>query len=120
MGDPIGITMMVGMACSAVFNAAMAGSLDYDEKCKHVDEINKSIQGPLDWTNQVEAKFQKLDFDIEDEISTLQKQLAVVKQTVINEKQRQQKILHREEIIGTILCSMVSLLLLIKLISRHL
>ena len=119
-GDPIGISMCAGMAISAVFNAAMAGSLDYTEKCNHVKQISDSIQPIAGWTKNIQHKFNQLDMGIESELDDLRQKLTVVKSALQNEKARQTKLLRREEIIGTVLCSMVSLLLMIRLLSRQL
>ncbi len=117
--DPTGITMMIGMAVSAGFNAVMASTVEYDEKCKHVKELKESVDTVSDWCNQIETQFINLNFNIQDELDQLKKHTDVVKKAIANEKVRQTKLLHKEEIMGTVFCSMVTLLLLIKLLFRQ-
>lgn len=119
MGDPLGLTMVIGMTASAAFNSVMAGTIEYNEKCKHVDEIHESIKPIEDWCNNVESQFNQLNLAIDDELSHLTEILKVIKQKIRADKVRQKKLLHKEEIIGAVLSSLVSMLLMIKMFSRQ-
>lgn len=117
--DLFGFFMINGMAAAAVFNGVMAGTVEYTEKCEHVKDLYERAASIDEWCNQIDKKFLALDHNIDLEIDALQSNILLLKNTINNNNNKYQKLLKREQILGAIFSSLISLLLTMKYLLRN-
>ena len=108
-----------GMIGSAFGNGILAGSVDYNSECDKVRDARKHISDVNRWVKNILTQEESLCNNIShhiDELETITKNLRV---TIKKHNEIFKQKLHRDEIISSMICGLVSMFLLYKLLIRH-
>tara|TARA_B100001115_G_C15457589_1_gene215451 strand:+ start:132 stop:503 length:372 start_codon:yes stop_codon:yes gene_type:complete len=114
-----GMLMEGGMGLSAIANGVLAGTVDYDNHCKQVDQLKDHVKKVNGWVKDILTDEANLCTKIDSYISDLETITKNLKIVIKEHKDTFKRKLHRDEIFATMICSLVSLMLLFKLLIRH-
>tara|TARA_B100000131_G_scaffold321292_1_gene371623 strand:- start:1018 stop:1386 length:369 start_codon:yes stop_codon:yes gene_type:complete len=111
----LGELMIPGMVVSAFFDASMAATYDYTERCDRVGKYTEAINTFKTFVDGMENKWATVDQEIENirhQISMNTYQIIKVNKDA---NEHNKKILRRTRINTAVITSLISLLLLLKL-----
>jgi hypothetical protein len=116
----LGEMMIPGMLITAGYNSLLAATTDYDEKCARVGDYNDAINQFSGFTDQMTAKWGQLTAKIQSFNNNVSKQTYELNKVIKTSNISNQKMLHRTRITTTLITSLISLLLMIKLYVKQL
>ena len=119
MTDPFGIALTIGTIANATFNAAMASTVEYDEKCRHVKDLDQHVSGVNAWCDAMNKAFQQETGKYETDINQLKSRLKTLKEIHKAAKKKYQIQLNRNNLAGKIFTSLVTLILTMKYLLRN-
>ena len=111
----LGEAMIPGMLATAGFNAVMAGTFDYSEKCSRVGNYQDAINQFNGFNNQMTAKWSSLLGQIDYFNQQLTHSTSSITQAIDDSNISNQKTLHRTRITTAVITGFISLLLMMKL-----
>lgn len=114
MATLMGKFMMAGMAVSAVVNASIAASDDYDEMCAQSDKYREAINQMNGFVTQMDKKWADLGAEIEGFSKDSALATRQLRKVLADSKQKHKKILKRTHIMASMSTSLISLLFLLK------
>lgn len=117
--DPFGIALAIGTVANATFNAAVAGTVEYDEKCKDALTIDNHVKGVNDAADKIQAAYKDATQDFFKSINDLKSKLALVKKAHAQAKVKMQKQIERTQLASKIFTSMITLILTMKYLLRN-
>ena len=111
----LGNFMIPGMIASAFFDATMAATYDYTERCDRVGKYTEAINTFKAFVDGMETKWATVHQEIENIRHQISMNTAQVIKVNKNANEHNKKILRRTRIKTAIIISLISLLLLLKL-----
>lgn len=119
MSDIFGVMLTIGTIANATFNAAMASTVEYDEKCRHVKDLDQHVSSVNDWCDSMDEAFKMEISAYTDNINQLKSRLKILKDNHKAAKKKYQIQLDRANLAGKIFTSIVTLTLTMKYLLRN-
>ena len=111
----IAIPMMIGMAATAAFNAVLAATVDFDEKCAQSDNIRDAISSFQQWASEMATQFRQDKVKLKAHSENLKNKTVMLLRLMKQNKEKNEKQLRRMKISSSIITSIISLVFLLKI-----
>lgn len=111
--------MAIGTVLNAGFNAAMASTVEYDEKCRNAKKIDDHVQILNQATDNINAAYEAEIALFKSNLNNLKLELNILKKAHKKVQLNTQKQLDQIELFGKIFTSMLTLALSMKYLLRN-
>ena len=116
----VGPFMITGMMATAAFNATLAATVDFDEKCKNVDNLSQAIGQMQDFINKAEDTEGKLLAEQKDVNNSFVEYREEINTFITNSKKKQDKIIDKTKLYGIYIVAIIFFVFFLKYFSLRL